>query len=57
MLLETQMKSKIPTGRARLNVLYVLSAICRKSKKQHGLKDKYCESLPSLSLSFACIEL
>ena len=45
MLMELEMKRKTPSGKARLNVLYILSAICRKSKKLHAAKDKYCKLL------------
>jgi len=51
MLLEKQMKRKGGQSKARLNVLYVLSSICRESKKKHGAKDKYGES-PLLFLAW-----
>lgn len=41
MILERHMKRKPATTKARLNVFYVLSAICRQSKKQFKDKDKY----------------
>lgn len=40
MLLEKQMKRK-PATKSRLNVFYILSAICRQSKKRFKEKDKY----------------
>ena len=48
MLLEKQMKRKGGQSKARLNVLYVLSSICRDSKNKHGAKDKYGETLDPL---------
>ena len=41
MLLETQMKRAPASKKTRLNVFYVLSSICRQSKKRFKEKDKY----------------
>ena len=51
MLLEKHMKRKPASTKARLNVFYLLSAICRQSKKQFKEKDKYGMDLPSLGRS------
>ena len=43
MLLETQMKRAPANKKTRLNIFYVLSSICRQSKKRFKEKDKYGE--------------
>ena len=56
MLLERQMKRSKSASKARLQVLYVISAICRKSKRKFGEKDKYGKQDGRTAFEWTCAD-